>query len=80
MDPPLELGVEHHDGTTVVSVAGEIDMVTAPKLRECLLTTEGNVIVDLSAVSFFDSSGIAALVNTRNLTLRTPQRLVRQAP
>ena len=62
MDGALELGVERHNGTTVVTAAGELDMATAPKLRECLLTTEGNVVVDLRAVSFLDSSGIGVLI------------------
>src|SRR5437773_2439479 len=35
--------------------------MTAPKLRECLAGTDGNVVVDLLSVLFLDSSGIAAL-------------------
>ena len=87
MERPLALSVEQQDGATVVSVAGEIDMITAPKLRECLLAAQGDVVVDLSAVSFLDSSGIAALINARsqldaaggNLTLRNPKGLIRRA-
>ena len=87
MERPLALSVEQQDGATVVSVAGEVDMITAPKLRECLLATQGDVVVDLSAVSFLDSSGIAALINARsqldaaggNLTLRNPKGLIRRA-
>jgi anti-anti-sigma factor len=83
----LELGVERHNGTTVVTAAGEIDMATAPRLRECLLTTEGNVVVDLRAVSFLDSSGIGVLADAQgrlakgggNLALRKPQAIVRTA-
>jgi anti-anti-sigma factor len=87
MDVELELWVERHNGTTVVTAAGEIDMATAPKLRECLLGTSGKVIVDLRAVSFLDSSGIGVLVDAQNhlseaggsLTLRKPQAIVRTA-
>ena len=83
----LELGVERHGGTSVVSVAGEVDMASAPQLRQCLLDTDGNVVVDLHAVSFLDSSGIAVLAeaSTRlalsggTLTLRKPQGTVRKA-
>jgi len=87
MERLLELGVERHDGTTVVSVAGEIDIASAPELRECLLDTDGNVVVDLRGVSFLDSCGIAVLAEASKrldlsggtLTLRKPQGIVRKA-
>jgi len=87
MGRQLELGVERHDGTTVVTASGEIDMATAPELRECLAETAGKVVVDLRAVSFLDSSGIGALAEARSrltdaggdLTLRKPQGVVRTA-
>ena len=87
MDGALELEGERHNGTTVVTAAGEIDMATAPKLRECLETTEGNVVVDLRAVSFLDSSGIGVFVDAQehlseaggNLVLRKSQAIVRTA-
>jgi anti-anti-sigma factor len=85
--PWLEVEVEDHDGTTILRVAGEIDMATAGKLRPYLLDTEDRVVVDLRAVSLLDSSGIAVLAeaSTRlalsdgTLTLRKPQGTVRRA-
>jgi anti-sigma B factor antagonist len=53
------------DGSTVVIAAGEIDVATAPALREALLVAvevSGNVVVDLNAVTFLDSTGIGALM------------------
>lgn len=54
----------------VVVVAGEIDMMTEPMLTERLdeaLSSEptGAVVIDLSGVTFFGSSGIAALAVAR---------------
>jgi anti-anti-sigma factor len=47
----------------VIAVAGEVDMATAPQLAECLHQhRDVDVIVDLSGVTFLDSSGISALV------------------
>ena len=50
----------------VLSVDGEVDLATAPRLREALtsLVTEGNlrVVVDLSGTDFLDSTGLGALV------------------
>lgn len=51
---------------TVLEVGGEIDVYTAPKLRERLVTlAEGGanrIIVDLSGVEFLDSTGLGVLV------------------
>ncbi len=53
----------------VVSVMGDVDLATAPKLEERLLDATqdatGGVIVDLTACSFLDSSGLTALLATR---------------
>ena len=54
------------DGIAQVSVEGEIDMFTSPNLRDTLLPffkkKVDGIVVDLSLVSFMDSSGIATLV------------------
>jgi len=50
----------------VVEVAGDLDMATAPQLREGLQRVldagTRNVVVDLAGVGFMDSSGLGALV------------------
>jgi len=64
----MELGLEvsERNGTTVLSVRGEVDVYTAPRLREKLveLVSEGryNLVVDLEAVDFLDSTGLGVLV------------------
>lgn len=55
------------DGTVTVAVAGEIDMATSPllaaALREAISAEETKQLaVDLSQVTFLDSSGIRELV------------------
>jgi anti-sigma B factor antagonist len=51
---------------TVISVGGEVDVYTAPTLREAILeqTSAGNnhLVVDLSGVEFLDSTGLGVLV------------------
>ena len=54
------------DRTWTVVVRGELDDYTAPRLRECfgeaLEAGAKRVVVDLSKMSFIDSTGIGALV------------------
>jgi anti-sigma B factor antagonist len=48
---------------TVIAVAGEVDMATAPQLAQYLReNADQNVVLDLSRVSFLDSSGLSVLV------------------
>ena len=62
----LGLDVRNVDDHAVVDVQGEIDVYTAPKLREKLieLVSEGqyNVVVNLEGVDFLDSTGLGVLV------------------
>jgi anti-sigma B factor antagonist len=62
----LGLDVRKIGSRAVVDVKGEIDVYTAPKLREKLieLVSEGSydVVVNLEGVDFLDSTGLGVLV------------------
>jgi anti-sigma B factor antagonist len=62
----------HQNGWWVVSVIGEIDVHSGPSLREHLLRAlangERDLVVDLSGVSFLDSSGLGVLVTAHKRT------------
>ncbi|MBV8984983.1 MAG: STAS domain-containing protein [Acidimicrobiia bacterium] len=62
----LELEVDRKSDWRVLTVRGEIDVTTTPRVRAQLISllSEGkpNVIVDLEGVDFLDSSGLGALV------------------
>ncbi|MEO7836513.1 MAG: STAS domain-containing protein [Acidimicrobiales bacterium] len=62
----LGLDVAEHGDITVLAVRGEVDVYTAPRLREKLveLVSQGkqNIAVDLEAVDFLDSTGLGVLV------------------
>jgi anti-sigma B factor antagonist len=55
-------------GGMVVTLQGEIDLYSSPRVRERLLgllkERPSRLIVDLSAVPYMDSSGIATFVET----------------
>ena len=54
------------DGVTVAELSGELDLASAPDLREQLLGLlrpgAGRLVLDLSRVTFCDASGLAVLV------------------
>ncbi len=62
----LEYNVRRIDGLPVLAVAGEIDIYTAPLFKQAVvnLVSEGStqVIIDLSEVTFMDSSGFGTLL------------------
>lgn len=63
----LSFDVVDHGGIPVLAVTGEIDVYTAPSLRQQLveLSQKGatTAVVDLSDVSFVDSTGLGVLVS-----------------
>jgi anti-sigma B factor antagonist len=62
----LSLSTRTVGDRTIVEVGGEIDVYTAPKLREQLveLVNDGSyhLVVDMEGVDFLDSTGLGVLV------------------
>ena len=62
----LSLETRESDGTTILAVGGEIDVYTAPKLRDQITELVSNgvyhIIIDMEAVEFLDSTGLGVLV------------------
>jgi anti-sigma B factor antagonist len=65
----MDLGMEVDDSRgahVVLKVSGEVDIATAPKLREKLVELAGGgatrVVVDLDGVDFLDSTGLGVLI------------------
>jgi anti-sigma B factor antagonist len=61
----LAVRIDRLDGTTVVAIAGEIDLVTAAGLDETLQAEleaqPALLVLDLTAVDFFTSVGLTAV-------------------
>jgi anti-sigma B factor antagonist len=62
----LTLATREEDGRAVVTVGGEIDVYTAPRLRDRITELVGagtyDIVIDLEAVEFLDSTGLGVLV------------------
>jgi anti-sigma B factor antagonist len=62
----LSLSTRSEGDRTIVEVGGEIDVYTAPRLREQLvdLVADGkyHLVVDMERVDFLDSTGLGVLV------------------
>lgn len=63
-DDQVSLTAEESLAATVVHVAGEIDMVTAPQVEEYVRARlgSGSMVLDLSGVTFFGSAGLNVLI------------------
>jgi anti-sigma B factor antagonist len=64
----VDLKLDHHtkDGIEIVDVEGEIDVYTAPRLRELLIelvnSSHFQLVVNMEKVEFLDSTGLGVLV------------------
>ncbi len=62
----LSLETRQADGRTIIEVGGEIDVYTAPKLRDKIgeLVSQGNynLVIDMEHIDFLDSTGLGVLV------------------
>jgi anti-sigma B factor antagonist len=61
----LTLDVKREPESITVAVAGEVDLDTAPQLREKLMELAeetDHVVLDLARLDFIDSTGLAALL------------------
>jgi anti-sigma B factor antagonist len=74
---PLAVKRGRSDGYELLSVEGELDIATAPRmiaaLNEALADMEHPLVVDLSEVVFMDSTGLALLMNARRRVVRRGQ-------
>jgi anti-sigma B factor antagonist len=82
----LTVQTEQRGEVVVVSVAGELDMATAPQLQDHItdLLDKGrsHIVFDLANVSFCDSTGLSVFVRAKNgaddvggaVRLAAPQR------
>lgn len=78
--PSLSVRIEDaRDNVSIVSLAGELDLSTIPRMEEALreqMSQRPAVLIDLSELSFIDSSGIGVLVETFRSADGTPMNVL----
>jgi anti-anti-sigma factor len=76
----LATRVTQRSGCALVAVDGELDLSTVEQLEEALGSAiddgTGPVVLDLAALRFCDSAGLAVLVRTHNQLSGLGRRLV----
>jgi anti-sigma B factor antagonist len=74
------LASEHDQETTVVTVEGELDLSSAPRLRWMLMDAleagRSRLVVDLTDASFMDSTGLGVLIGVNKRLAPTARLLV----
>jgi anti-sigma B factor antagonist len=88
--PDFEVTAEVGSDGATVTVRGEVDVYTAPQLRQRLYSVVADgastVILDVADMTFIDSTGLGVIVGTLKrlregggeLTLRAPSRSTRK--
>ena len=73
----MNLASRTSEGTHIVDVTGDVDLKGSPQLRKVLfeaLKESPKVVINLTAIRYIDSSGIAVMIEA----LKESQRLKRQ--
>jgi anti-anti-sigma factor len=68
-DVPATVRIRQEDDLVVVSIEGDMDQAAVPGLRDRLVRVNPaavQVVIDLSLVTFFDSTAIGLMIGLRN--------------
>jgi anti-sigma B factor antagonist len=80
MPGPFNVTISERGGAVHVSLQGELDISTAPRLEDDLRRTEADgpavILLDLSGLDFMDSTGLRLLINADNRAREAGRRLV----
>ena len=78
--PPFGTRVEGRDGVADMALRGELEVATAPILRENLARVEASgaatIMLDLREVTFIDSSGLKEFLEARSRAKDNGHRLL----
>jgi stage II sporulation protein AA (anti-sigma F factor antagonist) len=79
--PALTVHIRTVPAPTLVTIVGEIDLLTAPELRAHVLAVpDGDVVLDASGVELLAAAGLRVLLDLQDRRARAGARLVLAAP
>jgi anti-anti-sigma factor len=80
----LTLRSQRDGDTHVLTLSGELDLVTTPEVEKELRVVEAGdadaIVIDLSAVEFIDSTGLRLLIQTEQRSRWEPGRIALRRP
>jgi anti-anti-sigma factor len=79
-EPPLRIRIDRTPDRQCVAVLGELDIYTAPSLENAVLELEDAkplvLVIDLTGLSFIDSTGLTVLLTASERARRQGRRLL----
>ena len=79
-NPELQIDIESNGNTTFVAPLGDVDLSKSSMLRSSLHdvvhSASEKIIIDLNAVPYMDSSGVATLIEALQLAKKIEKDLV----
>jgi anti-sigma B factor antagonist len=77
--PIFSLDMRREGDSAVIMLSGELDLATAPELDRAICEAEdseiGRIVIDMSDLSFMDSTGLQLLVRAKSRDLEADDRL-----
>jgi anti-sigma B factor antagonist len=76
--PPFEVTVQRDDEVGTITVSGELDLATVPLLSAAVAEHDdaGLLVLELTSVTFIDSTGVRVLIEADRSCARSGSRLV----
>ncbi len=75
----LEIKAVKDERTSIIRIKGDVDLYSSPKVRSQIVSLitkkNNNLLVDLSQVTYMDSSGVATLVEALQIINRVGGKL-----
>lgn len=75
----MNFEIRNEGDAAIVVLSGDVDLESSPKVRTALLDSvsmKGTVVVDMMAVTYIDSSGVASLVEAFQAARKSHTRFV----
>jgi anti-sigma B factor antagonist len=77
---PFAVEVTSGASGLIVRLAGELDLATVPDLNACLAALDADIVIDMAAVTFIDSTGLDGLIAAHKQAAKRGRSFVLRSP